>query len=115
VPFKITTEQAAFTFTVNSDGLPLAKVITLGGSRWIACCPCCGMIHDLMAHRGDVYEPQCIVRVTHPHVYQAWQAKHVDAASHRRVRLVTPDQWAAQVPPVVAIVKKPSRKAKKAA
>lgn len=112
MPYKIPDEQKAFTFTVlpgaallpsvgeadpqRGDGHPLAKVITLGGSRWIACCPCCGMIHDLQAHQGDVYEPQCIVRVTHPHVYQAWRAKYPDAVQHTRVQLVTPEQWAAK-------------------
>src|SRR5262245_48331496 len=54
MPLTIKNEQDKFKFKVNDDGLPLGKVIKLGGSYWISCCPLCGHAHEIgQQHSGE--------------------------------------------------------------
>ncbi len=110
MPFSIPSEQKEFQFTVNGQGLPLAKVITLGRGRWIAVCPCCGMVHDITTHTGDTFEPRCLVREWNTANYQAWLKKYPDAASQRTVQLVTAERWSELTALPLKVVKKPNAK-----
>ena len=88
-PLKYPDYQREFTFQINGHGLPVAQVITLGQGRWLTVCPCCGCAHDVMTHRGDVCEPKCILKVTHPKVYAAWLERFPEASKYTRVELVS--------------------------
>src|SRR3989304_1465608 len=105
----IPDEKKRFSWHVNGDGLPLAKVITLGKGRWIACCPICSCLHDVTTHAGDTYTPRCLLREWARPDYKTWIAKDPDAAEHTRVQLVTAEQWAALPVPDLALVDKPTR------
>jgi hypothetical protein len=89
MPLKYPDYQRAFTFEVNGDGLPIGKVITLGCGRWLTVCPLCGCAHDVTTFRGDVYTPNCILKITHPKVYAMWLERFPDAAKYSRVMLKT--------------------------
>jgi hypothetical protein len=115
MPFKIVEAQKAFKFTVNGAGLPIAHVERWGKGVWVKCCPLCGLLHEVLkGQTSGEYEPRCIVRVTHPHVFAAWQKAHPEAAKYTRVMLkivelddlTKPDISPA---PALAIVEKPVR------
>jgi hypothetical protein len=111
MPLKYPDYQREFTFTVNGDGVPIARVITLGQGRWLTVCPCCGCAHDVTTFKGDVYEPKCILKVTHPKVYDAWLKRFPDAAQVKQVQLVVKRMFGI----VPFSVKKTSTKKRKAA
>lgn len=113
MPLKYPDYQREFKFQVDGDGLPRAQVITLGQGRWLTVCPLCGCAHDVTSFRGDVYEPTCLLRITHPKVYQAWHEKYPDAASHTRVKLESRQLF--EIIPFNAPVAKPKRRTHKKA
>lgn len=90
MPLTIKSEQDKFKFKINDDGLPLGKVIKLGGSYWIGCCPLCGHAHDLGAQQSGEFEPNCIVKVLSPKIYAEWVKQYPQAATSKRVMLVAP-------------------------
>ena len=116
MPFKIPDAIKQFDFKLSEDGLPLAKVILLGGIRYVEVCPGCSCLHQLpMRHSGDTYTPRCLLKEWARPDYKAWIERYPDAPQHRAVKLVTPDQWASLVPAPLAIVKaKAKAKAPKA-
>jgi hypothetical protein len=88
MPFKIVEKQKRFTFTVNGAGLPVAHVERWGAGVWLTCCPLCGMVHEVLkGQTSGEFDPKCIVRTTHPHVFAAWQKAHPEAARYTRVLL----------------------------
>ncbi len=109
MPFRIPEAIKTFDWRLSEAGIPLAKIITLGGVRYVEVCPACSCIHEISArHEGDTFEPRCLVREWNTANYQAWVKKYPDAAKHHTVQLVDAEAWAQLVPPpVLAIVKKP--------
>jgi hypothetical protein len=90
MPFTIKGEQDKFKFKVNDGGLPLGKVIKLGGSYWIGCCPLCGHAHDIGQQQSGEFEPNCIVKTLSPKVYAEWVKQYPQATDAKRVMLVAP-------------------------
>lgn len=90
MPLTIKYEQDRFKFKLGDGGLPLGKVIKLGGSYWIACCPLCGHAHDLGDQQSGEFEPNCIVKALSPKIYTEWVKQYPQAATFRRVRLIAP-------------------------
>ncbi len=128
MPFRIPEAIKTFDFKLSEDGLPLAKVILLGGVRYVEVCPCCSCIHQLpMKHQGSEFEPRCLVREWNTANYKAWLKRYPEATKHRTVQLVDAETWAtlavqsvhsrSRRRPPLAVVEKPkrARKAKKAA
>lgn len=118
MPFRIPDAIKTFDFRLSEAGLPLAKVILLGGVRYVEVCPACSCIHELpMRHEGDTYEPRCLWREWGSAEYLKWTAKYPQAAEHRKIALVDAETFAALVPPPLSLVAKPkrTRKAKTAA
>jgi len=90
MPLTIKGEQDKFKFKVNGDGLPLGKVIKLGGTYWIGCCPLCGHAHELGEQQSGEFEPNCIVKTLQPKVYAEWLKQYPQSAAVKRVMLVSP-------------------------
>jgi len=90
MPLTIKGEQDKFKFKVSESGLPLGKVIKLGGKYWIACCPLCGHAHELGEQQSGEFEPNCIVKILSPKIYAEWVKQYPLAANSSRVLLVAP-------------------------
>ena len=90
MPVTMKGEQEKFKFKVNDSGLPLGKVVKLGNSYWIGCCPLCGHMHDLGDQQTGEFEPNCIVKVLQPKIYADWVKQHPEAVNSTRVMLVAP-------------------------
>jgi len=90
MPLTIKGEQDKFKYKVNDDGLPLGKVIRLGRSYWIACCPLCGHAHDIGQQQSGEFEPNCLVKVLSPKIYAEWVKQYPQAVASKRVMLVAP-------------------------
>ncbi len=118
MPFRIPSAIQTFNFRLSEARIPLAKVILLGGVRYVEVCPCCSCIHQLpMRHEGETFEPRCLFREWQRPDYTRWITKYPEAKEHTRVQLVTGEQWATLTAPPLEVVKKPrrTRKSKKAA
>lgn len=113
MPFRIPDAIKKFTLELSDTGLPLARVILLGGIRYVEVCPCCSCLHPLpVTHRGDTYEPRCLWREWGRLDYQKWVAQHPEAAKHKTVMLVErPVVHLVTTPIEAAPVKRPRRKA----
>lgn len=110
MPFKIVEEQQKFTFEINGAGLPLAHVTRWGNGVWVECCPLCGMLHEVLkGQTAGEFEPKCILKVTHPTVFAAWQQKHPDAIGKSMVMLVEKTALAI-VPPAAKPTKQKTRR-----
>lgn len=92
MPFKMIDYQRKFKFVTTGDapgGLPIADCILLGSARYVTVCPLCGMTHEVRRGQaiGDVFQPACIVKSTHPSVYAEWITKYPAALNYRHVTL----------------------------
>lgn len=111
MPFRIPEAIKKFNFQLSADNLPLAKVILLGGIRYVEVCPGCSCIHQLpIRHEGDTFQPRCLWREWQRPDYRKWIERYPDAAKANTVKLLTAEEWAAI--PALAIVEKPVRATK---
>lgn len=110
MPFYIVDERARFEFTLEPieapAALPVAPIVQWGAALYTRCCPLCGCCHEILKMPADgIYQPRCIVKTTHPHVYAAWIEKYPDAANYTRVMLTGRE--------AIRIVETPARPAKR--
>lgn len=87
MPLKYPDYQKSFEFLIATNGHPVANVITLGQGRWLTVCSLCGCAHDVTTFTGDVYTPNCIVKITHPAAYRPWLDRFPAAVQHSSVLL----------------------------
>jgi hypothetical protein len=112
MPWKIPAAQAAFKFSVNGVGLPVAQVERWGSGTWIRCCPLCGNLHETLKGQTEgVHTPRCLAREWNTAAYKAWIASHPEASQYRQVQL---EYKPLAIAPYVAPVK-PGKAAKKSA
>ena len=86
-PFSFVDPKEQFQWQVSENGSPIGDVRKLGTGLWLTCCPLCGRAHDVTSVQGDVYQPTCTLKATHPAVFAEWQQKYPDAALHTTIHL----------------------------
>ena len=114
MPLKCPDYQKTYTARFDANGLPIAEFECWGGISYMLVCPCCGMLHELKRDvlPGQVVKPNCLIRVTHPTVFKAWQKLHPEAKAHTEFML---QLRGVALEPTETIISKPREPARRRA